>query len=121
MLAVEKPDMVDICTPTYLHAEQTVKAMEAGADVLSEKPMGLNSRECDMILDMIKKTGRRYMTAQVVRFMNAYVYLRGIIESGKYGKLESLSMRRFSQTPLCGAGKIGLSTKRRADTLLLTL
>ena len=100
MLAVEKPDMVDICTPTYLHAEQTVKAMEAGADVLSEKPMGLNSRECDMILDMIKKTGRRYMTAHVVRFMNAYVYLRGIIESGKYGKLESLSMRRFSQTPL---------------------
>ena len=32
--------------------------------------------------------------------MNAYVYLRGVIESGKYGKLESLAMRRFSQAPL---------------------
>ena len=100
MLATEKPDMVDICTPTYLHAEQAVKAMEAGADVLSEKPMGLNSYECDMILDTIKKTRKRYMTAQVVRFMNAYVYLRSVIESGKYGKLECLSMRRFSQTPM---------------------
>lgn len=100
MLAAEKPDMVDLCTPTYMHAEQTVKAMEAGAHVLSEKPMGINSAECDMILDAIKRTGKRYMTAQVVRFMNAYIYLRGLIESEKYGKLESLAMRRYSQAPL---------------------
>ncbi len=100
LLKAENPDLVDICTPTYLHAEQTVKAMESGAHVLSEKPMGLNSEDCRIILDAIKSTGKRYMTAQVVRFMNAYAYLRGIIESGKYGKLESLSLHRFSQTPL---------------------
>lgn len=100
MLAAEKPDMVDICTPTYLHAEQAVKAMEAGAHVLSEKPMALNSNETELIMAAIKKTGKRYMTAQVVRFMNAYVYLRGIVESGKYGKLESLTMRRISAAPL---------------------
>ena len=100
MLAAEKPDMVDICTPTYLHAEMAVKAMEAGAHVLSEKPMSLNSKETEIILDAIKKTGKRYMTAQVVRFMNAYVYLRGLVENKKYGKLESLTMQRFSQTPM---------------------
>ena len=75
MLAAEKPDMVDICTPTYLHVEMAVKAMEAGAHVLSEKPMALNGKETDILLDTIKKTGKRYMTAQVVRFMNAYKYL----------------------------------------------
>jgi len=100
LLAIEKPDMVDICTPTYMHADMTVKAMESGAHVLSEKPMGLNSSDCEKIQAAIKKTGKRYMTAHVVRFMNAYVYLRGVIESGKYGKLESLTMQRFSQTPL---------------------
>ena len=100
MLAIEKPDMVDICTPTYLHAEQAIKAMESGAHVLSEKPMALNSEETALICDTIKKTGKRYMTAQVVRFMNPYVYLRGVIESKKYGKLESLSMKRISQTPM---------------------
>ena len=100
MLAAEKPDMVDICTPTYLHVEQAIKAMEAGAHVLSEKPMALNSAEADKLLEVINRTGKRYMTAQVVRFMNAYVYLKGIIDSKKYGKIESLAMRRFSQAPL---------------------
>jgi predicted dehydrogenase len=100
LLAAEKPDMVDICTPTYMHADMAVKAMESGAHVLSEKPMGLNTADCEKIGEAIKKTGKRYMTAQVVRFMNAYIYLRGVIESGKYGKLESLTMQRFSQTPL---------------------
>ena len=80
MLAAEKPDMVDICTPTYLHVEMAIKAMEAGAHVLSEKPMALNGKETDILLDAIKRTGKRYMTAQVVRFMNAYKYLRGVIE-----------------------------------------
>ena len=100
MLAAERPDMVDICTPTYLHVQQAVKAMEAGAHVLSEKPMALTSKEAEIILEAMNRTGKRYMTAQVVRFMNAYVYLKGIIESGKYGKLESLHLRRISQTPM---------------------
>lgn len=100
MLAKEKPDMVDLCTPTYMHAEQAIRCMEAGAHVLSEKPMGLTGEETDKILATIKRTGKRYMTAQVVRFMNAYIYLRNVIESGKYGKLESLTMRRYGQVPL---------------------
>ncbi len=100
MLAAEKPDMVDICTPTYMHVEQAIRCMEAGAHVLSEKPMGLNGKETELLLDAIKRTGKRYMTAQVVRFMNAYVYLRGLIENKKYGKPESLTLRRYSQAPL---------------------
>ncbi len=100
LLAVEKPDMVDICTPTYLHAEQAIKAMEAGAHVLSEKPMGLNLPECRTIQETIAKTGKRYMVAQVVRFMNAYKYLKAIIDAKKHGKLETLTMQRYSQVPL---------------------
>ena len=99
MLVAEKPDMVDICTPTYLHAEQAIKAMRAGAHVLLEKPMGLNSAECQSILSAVKETGKRFMVAQVVRFMAPYVYLRDIIENKKYGKLESLTMQRYSPTP----------------------
>ena len=99
MLQKEKPDIVDICTPTYLHAEQAIMAMESGSHVLSEKPMALSSADCDKILAAMNKTGKHYMTAQVVRFMNAYAYLRDVIESKKYGKLESLTMRRFGRTP----------------------
>lgn len=118
MLATEKPDMVDICTPTYLHTEMAVKAMEAGAHVLSEKPMSLNSEETEIILDTIKKTGKRYMTAQVVRFMNAYIYLRGLVENKKYGKLESLTMQRFSQTPMWSWDNWFIDEKRSGHVAL---
>ena len=118
MLAAEKPDMVDICTPTYLHVEMAIKAMEAGAHVLSEKPMALNGKETDILLDAIKRTGKRYMTAQVVRFMNAYKYLRGVIESGKYGKLESLHMKRVSPTPRWSWDNWFLDEKRSGHVAL---
>ncbi len=100
MLKEEKPDMVDICTPTYLHVEQSVMAMEAGANVLCEKPMALSGVDCEKLTETIKRTGKRYMTAQVVRFMNPYIYLKNTLKSQKYGRLVSLSMQRVSQTPL---------------------
>lgn len=99
MLECEKPDIVDICTPTYLHAEQSIKALESGAHVLCEKPMALNEKECAAVLAAVKKTGKFFMAAHVVRFMNAYIYLRNTIESGKYGKLLRLNMRRISGIP----------------------
>ena len=118
MLAAEKPELVDICTPTYLHVEQTIKALEAGAHVLSEKPMSLTAEEADALLATVKKTGKRYMTAQVVRFMNAYVYLRGLIESKKYGKLESLNMHRISQTPRWSWDNWFLDEKRSGHVIM---
>lgn len=118
MLAAEKPDMVDICTPTYLHVEMAIKAMEAGAHVLSEKPMSLTAADADKLLEVQKKTGKRYMTAQVVRFMNAYAYLRGLVESKKYGKLESLSMHRVSQTPRWSWDNWFLDEKRSGHVIM---
>ncbi len=99
MLAAVKPDMVDICTPTYLHAEMAVKAMRAGAYALSEKPMALNSELTKTVLDAEKETGKFYMTAQVVRFMTPYRYLKDVIDSGKYGNPVHIMMSRLSSTP----------------------
>ena len=118
MLAAEKPDLVDLCTPTYMHVEQAIKAMEFGCHVLSEKPMALKTEDCETLLAAIKRTGKRYMTAQVVRFMNAYKYLRGVIESGKYGKLESLHMKRVSPTPRWSWDNWFLDEKRSGHVAL---
>jgi predicted dehydrogenase len=50
--------------------------------------------------------------------MNAYVYRRGVIESGKYGKLESLTMRRYSKTPMWSWDNWFLDEKRSGHVAL---
>ena len=102
LLKCEQVDYIDICTPTYLHAEQSIKAMEAGFHVLSEKPMALNNEETARIREVAKKTGKTYMVAHVVRFGDNYVYLKNVIDTNKYGKLIRLSMKRISSIPTWG-------------------
>ena len=42
MLANEELDILDICLPTYLHADYSIKALEKGIHVICEKPISLN-------------------------------------------------------------------------------
>ncbi len=99
MIKAENPDIVDICTPTYLHKEMSIAAMENGANVLCEKPMALSTEDCRAVIETAEKTGKIFMAAHVVRFMSAYIYLKNIIKSGKYGKLLRLDMKRASEIP----------------------
>lgn len=99
LLKNETPDMVDICTPSYLHAELSIKAMEMGFHVLCEKPMSLTSKETKEMIAVSERTGMLLMVAHVVRFMSAYVYLKKIIDSGELGKLVHLDMKRLSSIP----------------------
>ncbi len=46
MLAAEKPDLVSICLPPYVHADIAIAAMESGANVVCEKPMAASLAEC---------------------------------------------------------------------------
>jgi len=95
----EEIDYVDICTPTYLHKEFTIKALESGFNVLCEKPMGLSKAETDEILEVAKRTGKFYMVAQVVRFHEVFRYLKDAVDSKKHGKLLRLDMKRISSIP----------------------
>lgn len=100
MLDRETPDVVDICTPSFLHADMAVKCLSRGIHVLSEKPLTLSAADAGRVLEAAEKSGKKFMAAHVVRFMRPYVYLREVIESGKYGSLERLDMKRLSGIPL---------------------
>lgn len=99
LLANESPDVVDVCTPSYMHADIAIYAMEQGCDVICEKPMSLNSEETARMRAAIDKTGKTFMTAHVVRFMSPYKYLKSVIDSGELGKPVHLQMKRISATP----------------------
>lgn len=99
LLANERVDVVDICTPSYMHTELAVKALEAGCHTISEKPMSISTADTGRVIETAKRVGKKFMTAHVVRFMAPYVYLRGVVESGELGKIVHLNMKRISSVP----------------------
>src|SRR5262249_25095228 len=52
-------DVVNICTPPNVHADQAVAAMRAGKDVIVEKPADVNVEATDRIIAAAKETGRK--------------------------------------------------------------
>lgn len=99
LLANEKPDIADICTPSYMHKEMSIKCLKAGINVLCEKPMSLSSKDTAEIISVAEETGKLFMTAHVVRFMAPYKYLKSVIDSNELGKLLRLDLKRMSQIP----------------------
>ena len=79
-------DYVDICLPTYLHAEVSIKAMKMGYNVLCEKPMALNTEQAEAMAATSKETGKTLMIAHCMRFQSGLVKLKEILDSGILGK-----------------------------------
>ena len=99
MLKNEKVDIVDICTPSYLHAQHALAALNAGFNVICEKPMALDTKSAKQIELAAEKSGKLFMVAHVVRFMRKFRYLQNVIESQKYGKILRLDLKRISTVP----------------------
>ena len=99
MLAEANLDAVSITLPTFMHKDFTIKALQAGVNVLCEKPMALNEHDC---LDMIIEAQQNKKILQIghcIRFWPEYAKTKEIIDSGQYGKVKAASFRRLSLTP----------------------
>lgn len=59
MIEEQKPDYVIVTSIDRTHHKYIIKAMEMGCDVISEKPMTIDSEKCQAILDAAKRTGRK--------------------------------------------------------------
>ncbi|MDO4446012.1 MAG: Gfo/Idh/MocA family oxidoreductase [Bacillota bacterium] len=99
MLKNEKLDILDICLPTYLHADYAVRAMKKGIHVLCEKPVSLKSEDVERVYSTAHRMQVSFMVAHVLRFWPEYMLLKELYDTQKYGKLLSGYMSRVSQTP----------------------
>ncbi len=99
LIAGADVDVIDICLPTYLHAEYALAAMDKVKYVFVEKPVALTVDEANLMIEKSKKTGCNVQVGQVIRFWDEYVELKKIIESGKYGKVINANFRRLSPRP----------------------
>ena len=85
MLARERPDAVGIFTPNNLHCEFTVKALNAGAHVLVEKPMAVTAAEARTMVETAAKTRRVLMVAMQRRFGGVERAIKDALASGAIG------------------------------------
>lgn len=89
-----KLDYVDICVPTFLHAEIAIQTMEAGYNVLSEKPMARTVEQAEAMLECSRRTGKMLMIGHCSRFYCVVELLRETIASGEMGKVRSAEFYR---------------------------
>lgn len=82
-----KCDMVDICTPNYLHCEQAKYALNAGLAVSIEKPVGVNSKEVDEVRKLAEEKGLPVFICFTWRHMPTTRFLKDTIDSGAIGKV----------------------------------
>jgi predicted dehydrogenase len=100
LIARADVDVVDICLPSYLHAQHTIAALQRGKHVLCEKPMALSTAEAQTMVDAAQANDRLLMVAQCIRFWAEFRFLRDCVRDGRYGKLLSLNMSRIGGRPI---------------------
>lgn len=74
-----------IGTPNFLHAPQAIAALKAGVHVMVEKPMAINAREAERMMEASEKSGAKLMVAHCWRFDDDVLWLKK--ESKKLGKI----------------------------------
>lgn len=87
MLAREDIDIVDICTPPYVHAEIAINSLNAGKNVLVEKPMAASLEECDQMLAAAEKNKKMIAVVAQNRFSTGYMKLKRTLDSGLAGDI----------------------------------
>ena len=80
-------DLVDVCTPPYVHAEISINCLKAGKNVLCEKPMAASLEECDAMLRAQKESGKLLSIVAQNRFRTGYMNLKKVLDSGMAGDI----------------------------------
>ena len=96
LLANEKHiDVVAICSPNGLHAEHSIKALNAKFHVLCEKPMAINVADCGEMIKAAERNNKRLFAIKQNRFNPPVAAIKEVIESGKLGKIYSVQLSCF--------------------------
>lgn len=99
MMDTVKMDALSITLPTFLHREYTCRALDRGIPVLCEKPMALCLPDCDAMIHTAERCGKVLQIGHCIRFWPEYAKAKELLDTGRYGEILSLSLRRLSARP----------------------
>lgn len=93
LLADEKVDLVLVATPNDVHKSIAIQAMEAGKNVVSEKPVTLCSEDLKEMIAAAERTGRFLTVHQNRRWDEDFLTVKEILKEGKLGEIFRLESR----------------------------
>ena len=99
LCAQDSIQAVYIASPVHLHREQAVKAAECGKHVLCEKPMALDSRECQSMVDAARRNGVQLGISYYRHFFPVILRLKQILAAGEIGDVMQIRIDA-AETPL---------------------
>jgi len=85
-------DVVVICTPPTTHYKLVRLALEAGADVLCEKPLATRPDEARALIQLARTQNRTLRTSAKYRFCEGIVAAKSLLDSGEAGALQNLRL-----------------------------
>ncbi|NLF21645.1 MAG: Gfo/Idh/MocA family oxidoreductase [Lentisphaerae bacterium] len=98
MIREQKPDVVIVTTRDSFHDDYIVRAMELGCDVITEKPMTIDARKCQRIVDTARKTKRRVRVTFNYRYSPPRTQVKDLLMRGTIGKILSVDFKWLLNT-----------------------
>ena len=107
LLDETKPDAVSVCTPNALHCQPTIDALNAGCDVLVEKPLAMNAAEGQKMLDAAKENKKHLVIGFQHRFEGRTSILKRAFDEGVFGKVMYVRVQAIRRRGIPNWGVFG--------------
>ena len=99
MLSTEPFDIVGVTTHNREHVEPTIAAAQAGAKaILCEKPMALNMRDADRVIEACEQSGTKLAIDHTMRFEPNWRRVKQMVDDGIVGKLLHIEVQNYGDT-----------------------
>lgn len=92
-------DVISICTPNGLHAQQSIFALKAGINVLCEKPLCINVADGKMVINAALEVGKKIFVVKQNRYNPPIIFLKQLIKEEKLGEILSFQINCFWNRP----------------------
>jgi UDP-N-acetyl-2-amino-2-deoxyglucuronate dehydrogenase len=93
--AVKNVDVVSICSPNGLHASHSILALNAGFNVLCEKPLAISVQDCGEMIKAAESNNKRLFVIKQNRFNPPIVAVKKAIDNNRLGKIYSAQLSCF--------------------------
>lgn len=90
-----RPDVIHICSPNYLHASQAISAMEMGCHVVIEKPMALNTVDCESVIQTAEKTKKLVFAVMQNRYSPPAQWIKDVLDRKLLGEIYMVDLQCY--------------------------